>query len=35
MPEAAYALVWLWILNPVYGPLNMILAASDCHSQAG
>ncbi|MBN1139659.1 MAG: sugar ABC transporter permease [Anaerolineae bacterium] len=27
MPEAAYALVWLWILNPVYGPLNMILAA--------
>ncbi len=27
IPEAAYALVWLWILNPVYGPLNMILAA--------
>jgi multiple sugar transport system permease protein len=27
MPEAAYALVWLWILNPVYGPLNMLLAA--------
>jgi multiple sugar transport system permease protein len=27
MPEAAYALLWLWILNPVYGPLNMILAA--------
>ena len=27
MPEAAYALVWLWILNPVYGPLNLVLAA--------
>lgn len=27
MPEAAYAMVWIWILNPVYGPLNMILAA--------
>ncbi len=26
MPEAAYALVWLWILNPVYGPLNGLLA---------
>ncbi|HSJ55737.1 MAG TPA: sugar ABC transporter permease [Anaerolineae bacterium] len=27
MPEAAYAMVWLWILNPVHGPLNLILAA--------
>ncbi len=27
MPEAAYALVWLWILNPVSGPLNLTLAA--------
>jgi multiple sugar transport system permease protein len=26
IPEAAYAMLWLWILNPVYGPLNMILA---------
>ncbi len=25
MPEVAYALLWLWILNPVYGPLNLIL----------
>lgn len=25
IPEAAYALIWLWILNPVYGPLNLIL----------
>jgi multiple sugar transport system permease protein len=27
MPETAYAMVWLWILNPVHGPLNLILAA--------
>lgn len=27
IPEAAYALVWLWILNPVYGPVNIILTA--------
>ena len=26
MPEAAYAMVWLWILNPVHGPVNLILA---------
>lgn len=26
IPEVAYALIWLWILNPVYGPLNMVLA---------
>ena len=26
IPEPAYALVWLWILNPIYGPINMILA---------
>lgn len=25
IPEVAYALVWLWILNPLYGPLNMAL----------
>lgn len=25
MPDVAYALVWLWILNPVYGPLNLVL----------
>ena len=27
IPDAAYALIWLWILNPLYGPLNMILGA--------
>ena len=28
MPDAAYALVWLWVLNPVYGPLNLALGAA-------
>jgi multiple sugar transport system permease protein len=23
MPEGAYALLWLWILNPLFGPLNL------------
>lgn len=27
VPGVAYALVWLWIFNPLYGPLNMLLAA--------
>ena len=27
VPGVAYALVWLWILNPRHGPLNFILAA--------
>ena len=26
IPEAAYALIWLWIFNPFYGPLNVVLA---------
>jgi multiple sugar transport system permease protein len=26
IPEAAYALLWLWILNPLSGPLNLLLA---------
>ncbi|MFC1976084.1 carbohydrate ABC transporter permease [Chloroflexota bacterium] len=25
IPEVAYALIWLWIFNPLYGPLNMVL----------
>ena len=28
IPDAAYALVWLWIFNPIYGPLNAILHAA-------
>lgn len=26
IPEVAYALLWLWVLNPIYGPLNGLLA---------
>lgn len=25
VPDIAYALLWLWILNPLYGPLNLFL----------
>jgi multiple sugar transport system permease protein len=25
MPEVAYAIIWLWIFNPLYGPLNIAL----------
>jgi multiple sugar transport system permease protein len=25
VPSVAYALVWLWIFNPRYGPLNLVL----------
>ena len=28
IPDVAYALVWLWILNPLYGPLNLALEAA-------
>lgn len=27
VPDAAYALLWLWILNPLYGPLTLGLEA--------
>jgi multiple sugar transport system permease protein len=27
IPDAAYALIWLWIFNPLYGPLNLLLGA--------
>src|SRR5437868_11349642 len=27
IPEVAYALIWLWIFNPLYGPLNVGLGA--------
>ena len=26
VPGVAYALIWLWVLNPLYGPLNGLLA---------
>ena len=25
IPEVAYAILWLWIFNPLYGPLNYVL----------
>lgn len=28
VPDVAYALLWLWILNPLYGPLNLLLSAA-------
>ena len=28
VPDVAYALVWLWIFNPLYGPLNLLLSAA-------
>ncbi|MDP9315888.1 MAG: sugar ABC transporter permease [Chloroflexota bacterium] len=28
IPDVAYALIWLWIFNPLYGPLNMLLSAA-------
>lgn len=27
VPEAAWALLWLWLLNPLYGPLPQLLSA--------
>jgi multiple sugar transport system permease protein len=27
VPDIAYALIWLWIFNPLYGPLNIVLGA--------
>jgi multiple sugar transport system permease protein len=28
VPDVAYALLWLWIINPLYGPLNLALGAA-------
>ena len=27
VPEIAYGLLWLWLLNPLYGPINLLLDA--------
>ncbi|MCU0496726.1 MAG: sugar ABC transporter permease [Anaerolineae bacterium] len=27
IPDVAYALIWLWVFNPIYGPLNQVLEA--------
>jgi multiple sugar transport system permease protein len=34
VPDVAYALLWLWILNPLYGPLNLALEALGVHTPA-
>ena len=28
IPEIAYALIWIWLLNPLYGPINLALGAA-------
>jgi len=28
IPDIAYALLWLWLLNPIYGPLGLALQAA-------
>ncbi|WP_205525673.1 carbohydrate ABC transporter permease [Pyxidicoccus trucidator] len=28
VPDIAYALLWLWLLNPLYGPLALVLKAT-------
>ncbi len=25
VPDVAYGLIWLWLFNPLYGPINMLL----------
>ncbi len=27
VPDVSYALLWLWVFNPLYGPLNLLLGA--------
>jgi multiple sugar transport system permease protein len=27
IPDVAYALIWLWIFNPLFGPVNVVLGA--------
>jgi multiple sugar transport system permease protein len=34
IPDVAYALVWLWIFNPLFGPLNQVLRALHLPTQA-
>jgi multiple sugar transport system permease protein len=28
VPDVPYALAWLWLVNPIYGPINLILRAA-------
>ncbi len=34
IPSAAYALAWLWILNPLFGPVNLLLRALNLNPPA-
>jgi multiple sugar transport system permease protein len=34
VPDMAWALIWLWILNPLYGPLNQTLALAGIQGPA-
>lgn len=34
VPDVAYALLWLWLLNPIYGPLAAILGSAGLDSPA-
>ncbi|MGH2534035.1 MAG: carbohydrate ABC transporter permease [Thermomicrobiales bacterium] len=27
VPDIAWALLWLWLLNPIYGPINLVLGS--------
>jgi multiple sugar transport system permease protein len=32
VPDAAYALLWLWLLNPIYGPLTLVFESVGLNS---
>jgi multiple sugar transport system permease protein len=32
VPPVAYALAWLWILNPLFGPVNLLLKAAGLYT---
>lgn len=34
IPTAAYALAWLWILNPLFGPVNLLLRSVGLNAPA-
>jgi multiple sugar transport system permease protein len=34
IPDVAYALVWLWIFNPLFGPINQVLRALNLPGQS-
>ena len=34
IPDVAYALVWLWIFNPLFGPVNQLLRSLHLPTQS-